>query len=142
MKHYGKKILNAELILALFLATVFCGIFLYDAYLFAAKINSNYKKKIAFSKSEAIKFPDFTLEYAGSRKEIRKKDSSSTIYYDFVVSDKHGLYKMSWTPSDNKNYYRFVANNNFYYLELKYSKFFGRLGDNELVVLTNQQFSN
>lgn len=108
------------------------------------EVRHQYGEAVFYKLNETIKFPDFTLKYEGTRNAPNLADNASRnfTYYDFIVTDKNGSQKISWTDGAGETVAQdFNVNGKQYFLELKFSeKFVRNLGDNELVILTKQQF--
>lgn len=100
----------------------------------------NYDSVVTFSKGEALKFPDFTLEYIGERsekKEFPNGNSFTFRYYDFKLTGGSETKTISWSSGTGViDPLPFEFGGSKYELELRNSeKLSKKLDENELVIV-------
>ena len=101
---------------------------------------NEYNTVVKYSKSEKLQFPDFKLEFTGTRDEKKEFPNGNSLnfrFYDFVVSNDKTQKNISWSsgtgdiaPLD------FEFDGKKYQLELSNSeKLKTKLGNTELVIV-------
>jgi len=94
-----------------------------------------YGDKRSCSKGQHLAFPDFTIEFVGTRRVTFPQYPRGFLYYDFNVS--HGSQKqtISWTGGTGLiGPMEFQVNGKKYVLERIFSAKRGKLGESELVI--------
>jgi signal peptidase I len=101
----------------------------------ASEQKAAYGTRVKYRPGQKIEYPDFTIEYAGERRESVPVYPRGFLYYDFKVSKGKLEKVVSWTtgtgvidPAD------FEIDGKHYQLELRHSDKLGKLKDNELVI--------
>lgn len=94
-----------------------------------------YGTKVKFAKGQVLNFPDFDLTYTGARHVATPRYPRGFDYNDFTVS-RGGVSKtVSWTSGTGViDAADFEFNGKNYGLELRGSRKFGWLKENELVM--------
>ena len=94
-----------------------------------------YGAKVKYAKGATLKFPDFELTYTGSRHVTSPRFPRGFDYEDFTVSKGSVTKKVSWSSGTGLiDWADFEIGGIKYALELRGSRKFGWLKDNELVV--------
>ena len=100
----------------------------------------NYNEIVKYSKEEQLKFPDFKLEFKGTRDEKKEFPNGSSLnfrFYDFSVSNDKTQKNISWSSGTGDIApQQFEFDGKEYQLELSYSeKLKTKLGESELVIV-------
>ena len=94
-----------------------------------------YGTKVKYSKGAVLNFPDFDLSYTGSRHVASSKFPRGFDYEDFTVTKGGTTQKVSWSSGTGViDWADFKVGRANYALELRGSRKFGWLKDDELVV--------
>jgi hypothetical protein len=94
-----------------------------------------YGDKVKFAKGQALNFPDFDLTYKGRRHVATPKYPRGFDYDDFTVSRGGTSKTVSWSSGTGViDWADFEFDGKKFQLELRGSRKFGWLKDNELVV--------
>lgn len=83
--------------------------------------NSLYGQPVEFSLTKEIKFPDFTVRFLGTRREISKVYTRGFLYYDFEISSNKGSkVTASWSAGTGElGPIEFSLDDKKYFLELR-----------------------
>ena len=96
---------------------------------------SAYGTKVKFAKGVTLNFPDFDLTYTGSRHVATPKYPRGFDYDDFTVSHGGVSKTISWSSGTGLiDWTDFEVGGKNFALELRGSRKFGWLKENELVV--------
>jgi hypothetical protein len=96
---------------------------------------SAYGTKVKFAKGQVLHFPDFDLAYTGSRHVATPKYARGFDYDDFTVSHGGVSKTVSWSSGTGLiDWTDFEVGGKNFALELRGSRKFGWLKENELVV--------
>ncbi len=100
----------------------------------------DYNKSVKFSKGEQLMFPDFKLEFKGTRDEKKEFPNGNSLnfrFYDFTVSNDKTSKNISWSSGTGDIApQQFEFEGKEYQLELSYSeKLKTKLSENELVIV-------
>jgi hypothetical protein len=94
-----------------------------------------YGSRVAYTRGKPVTFPDFTLEFAGTREVAPPKAPRSFRYYDFIVIRGNEQQAVSWSSGTGEIGPReFKVGDKAFLLEITYSERFGWLDEHELVV--------
>jgi hypothetical protein len=82
---------------------------------------SPYGKRIGFAPGKSIHYPDFTIRFVGTRREVPKMYPRGWLVYDFEVLSRHGeSSQVSWSSgTGNIAPALFSVDGKEYFLELK-----------------------
>ncbi|MEN6440786.1 MAG: hypothetical protein ABFD97_19620 [Syntrophobacter sp.] len=82
---------------------------------------SPYGKPAKYSLNMVISYPDFTIRFIGTRREVSKVYPRGFLYYDFeIISNKGSKTKVSWSSGTGVlGPVEFSVEGGRYYLELK-----------------------
>lgn len=102
--------------------------------------NNGYDEVANYSKGEQLKFPDFKLEFKGTRDEKKEFPNGNSLnfrFYDFTVSNDKTTKNISWSSGTGDIApLQFEFEGKEYQLELSYSeKLKTKLKENELVIV-------
>jgi hypothetical protein len=96
---------------------------------------SAYGTKVKFAKGLVLHFPDFDLAYTGSRHVATPKYAHGFDYDDFTISHGGVSKTVSWSSGTGLiDWTDFEVGGKNFALELRGSRKFGWLKENELVV--------
>ena len=106
----------------------------------SAKGGYEYNSIVSYSKNEAIKFPDFTLEFTGTRDEKKMFPNGNSInfrFYDFKINTGSETKTISWSSGTGDIApLAFEAGGKKFELELSNSESLKKkLSENELVIV-------
>lgn len=106
----------------------------------SAKGNHEYNSIVSYSKNEVIKFPDFTLEFTGTRDEKKMFPNGNSInfrFYDFKITFGSETKIVSWSSGTGDIApLPFEAGGKKFELELSNSESLNKkLSENELVIV-------
>lgn len=94
-----------------------------------------YGAKVTFAKSRPIAFPDFQLEYRGSRRATSPQFPRGFVVHDFVATRGSERVPVSWSAGTGDiGPAVFVASRKTFWLELAVSDTLGRLKPTQLVI--------
>lgn len=94
-----------------------------------------YGAKVTFAKRRPLSFPDFKLEYLGSRRVQPPQYPRGWVVHDFVASTATEKVPVSWSAGTGDIGPRqFAIAGKEFWLELVHSDKLGRLKDDQLVV--------
>jgi hypothetical protein len=94
-----------------------------------------YGVKVKYAKGQTLNFPDFDLTYKGSRHVATPKYPRGFDYDDFIVSRGGTSKTVSWSSGTGViDWTDFEFDGKKFQLELRGSRKFGWLKDNELVM--------
>jgi hypothetical protein len=100
-----------------------------------AGASTSYGTKVKFAKGQVLNFPDFDLTYDGTRHVATPKYPRGFDYDDFTVSRGGASKKVSWSSGTGViDWADFEFNGKNFALELRGSRKFGWLKENELVI--------
>lgn len=96
---------------------------------------ASYGAKVKYAKGAVLKFPDFDLIYIGTRHVASAKFPRGFDYEDFTVSKGSVSKRISWSSGTGLiDWTDFEVGGVNYALELRGSRKFGWLKDDELVI--------
>ena len=96
---------------------------------------ASYDAKVKFTTGRAIRFPAFTLTYAGKRHVTPQQYPRGWWIYDFKIRDKSGEQTVSWSAGTGDiGPTRFQADGADFQIELAHSDKQGALREDELVI--------
>jgi hypothetical protein len=96
---------------------------------------SPYEIKVKFAKGQVLHFPDFDLTYTGSRHVATPRYARGFDYDDFTVSHGGATKTISWSSGTGLiDWTDFEVGGKNFALELRGSRKFGWMKENELVV--------
>jgi hypothetical protein len=80
-----------------------------------------YGKPVKYSLNTEIKYPDFTVRFVGTRREVLKVYARGFLYYDFeILSNKGTQVKASWSSGTGElGPIEFAIDGGCYFLELR-----------------------
>jgi hypothetical protein len=94
-----------------------------------------YGTKLAYSQGQRLAFPDFTLEFTGTRRETTPQYPRGFLYYDFAITSGDQKQIVAWTTGTGLiGPQQFQVNGKKFILERVMSDKLGKLNENELVV--------
>lgn len=94
-----------------------------------------YGTRVKYASGHKIEFPDFTITYAGERRQSSPTYPRGFLYYDFKVSSGKVEKTVSWTAGTGDiGPVDFEIGGKRYSLELRHSDKLGKLKENELVI--------
>jgi hypothetical protein len=83
-----------------------------------------------------VNFPDFTREFAGTRRVASPQYPRGLLYYDFTVTRGAERQTVAWSSGTGDiGPQPFQVGNEVFLLELVFSESLGKLGENELVII-------
>lgn len=128
-----------SLLRSCFQAAIFCALALSLAACAqtggGAGTPASYGTKVKFAKGSPLKFPDFDLTYIGKRHVASPVYKHGFDYDDFTVSQGVVSKKVSWSAGTGLiDWADFSIGGKNFALELRGSRKFGWLKENELVV--------
>lgn len=102
--------------------------------------DANYDTVVSYSKGKQIKFPDFTLEYQGERKEKKEFPNGNSFtftFYDFKLTNSNANKTISWSSGTGViDPIEFEFDGKNYQIEMRYSeKLKEKLDEDELVIV-------
>jgi hypothetical protein len=82
---------------------------------------SPYGKRVRFTPGKSIDYPDFTIRFVGTRREVPKVYPRGWLVYDFEVVSKRGeIVKVAWSSGTGSiEPSSFSVGGKEYFLELK-----------------------
>lgn len=106
-----------------------------SAIAFGAGAVNAYGTKVPFAKARPLQFPDFTLEYAGERRQSSERFPRGFVYHEFIVSTASERITVSWSAGTGDiGPAIFAIARTQFGLELVMSDTLGRLKPDELVI--------
>ena len=95
-----------------------------------------YGSRVAYALGRPVDFPDFTLEFAGTRRVTSPQYPRGFLYYDFSVTGGDEQQTVAWTSGTGDiGPQQFKVGDKVFLLELVYSGTLGKLDENELVII-------
>ena len=96
-------------------------------------VKAVYGEKAEFSKDKILEFPDFSLEFIGTREIATRESPVRLKMWDFVASS--GLEEVKISYGTGLLFRKeFALKGKTFYMEIIYSSKFGDIGENEVVV--------
>ena len=95
-----------------------------------------YGSRVAYAPGQPVDFPDFTLEFVGTRRVTSPQYPRGFLYYDFTVASGDEQQTVAWTSGTGDiGPQEFKVGDKVFLLELVFSETLGRLDENELVII-------
>lgn len=95
-----------------------------------------YGSRVAYAAGQPVDFPDFTLEFAGTRRVTSPQYPRGFLYYDFSVTRGDEQQTVAWASGTGDiGPQEFKVGDKVFLLELVFSETLGKLEENELVVI-------
>jgi hypothetical protein len=95
-----------------------------------------YGSRVAYVPGQPVDFPDFTLEFAGTRRVTTPHYPRGFLYYDFTVTSGDEQQTVAWTSGTGDiGPQPFQVGDKVFLLELVFSESLDQLGENELVII-------
>lgn len=95
-----------------------------------------YGSRIAYAPGQPVDFPDFTLEFVGTRRVTTPQYPRGFLYYDFTVTSGDEQQTVAWSSGTGDiGPQPFQVGDKDFLLELVFSESLGQLGENELVII-------
>ena len=95
-----------------------------------------YGSRVAYAAGQPVDFPDFTLEFAGTRRVTSPQYPRGFLFYDFTVTRGNEQQTVAWSSGTGDiGPQEFKLGDKVFLLELVFSETLGRLDDNELVII-------
>lgn len=95
-----------------------------------------YESRVAYAPGRPVDFPDFTLEFAGTRRVTSPRYPRGFLYYDFTVTSGDEQQTVAWTSGTGDiGPQQFEVGDKVFLLELVFSETLGKLDENELVII-------
>ena len=117
--------------LILLAAATFAGC----SYFPSAPSQAAYGEKCSCSQGQKLIFPDFSLEFAGTRRVSLPQYPRGFLYYDFTITLGDQKQTVSWTTGTGLiGPMEFQVNGKKYILERLFSDKLGKLGENQLTI--------
>ena len=95
-----------------------------------------YGSRVAYALGQPVNFPDFTLEFAGTRRVTSPQYPRGFLYYDFTLTRGDEQQTVAWTSGTGDiGPQQFQVGDKVFLLELVFSDSLGKLDENELVII-------
>ncbi len=95
-----------------------------------------YGSRVAYAAGQPVDFPDFTLEFAGTRRVTSPQYPRGFLFYDFTVTRGNEQQTVAWTSGTGDiGPQEFKVGDKVFLLELVFSESLGKLDENELVII-------
>ncbi len=95
-----------------------------------------YGSRVAYAPGQPVNFPDFTLEFTGTRRVTSPQYPRGFLYYDFTVTRGAEQQTVAWSSGTGDiGPQKFKVGDKVFLLELAFSESLGKLGEYELVII-------